>query len=176
MQLILVRHGQTLENQKGIIQGHLPGNLSELGKLQAKEIASKLKDTKIDIIYSSDLKRAKDTTNKISKFHKCKVIFTKELRERYLAELEGRKKGEIASSTTESIKKLEKFSGESKKDSFLRIKKFLKKIISKEDKTILIVGHKGINKAIIAIVKNKSFDYFVNMKSMKNDEIIKLKI
>ena len=44
MKLFLVRHGETEENQQGIMQGHMPGRLSEIGKLQAKKLALRLKN------------------------------------------------------------------------------------------------------------------------------------
>ena len=39
MKLILTRHGETEENIKGIVQGHMPGRLSATGKDQAKRLA-----------------------------------------------------------------------------------------------------------------------------------------
>lgn len=36
MRLILARHAETEGNKEGILQGHLPGKLTELGKEQAK--------------------------------------------------------------------------------------------------------------------------------------------
>ena len=53
--VILVRHGQTEENIKQIIQGHNHGTLSDLGREQAMKVGEKLKDEDIGAIYSSDL-------------------------------------------------------------------------------------------------------------------------
>ncbi len=39
IELILSRHGETEENKLHIMQGQLPGHLSELGKQQAKSIS-----------------------------------------------------------------------------------------------------------------------------------------
>ena len=63
MKLIIVRHGETIENQAKILQGHLPGTLSNKGIEQAKTIALNLKQEKIAAIYSSDLARAADTAH-----------------------------------------------------------------------------------------------------------------
>ena len=43
MKLIITRHGETIENTEGIIQGHLHGTLSKLGKEQARKVAERLK-------------------------------------------------------------------------------------------------------------------------------------
>lgn len=44
--LILTRHGETLENRQGIMQGHMPGTLSPLGIQQARDLADRLKEEK----------------------------------------------------------------------------------------------------------------------------------
>ena len=67
MKLIIARHGETEENKKGILQGHLPGKLTELGIEQSKKLALRLKNEKIDAIYSSDLARASNTAKEIIK-------------------------------------------------------------------------------------------------------------
>ena len=48
MKLILVRHGETEANVARIMQGCSPGVLSKLGKEQAKKLADRLKNEKID--------------------------------------------------------------------------------------------------------------------------------
>ena len=96
MEIILTRHGETIENIEGRFQGHLPGKLSEKGKIQAKKLALRFKDEKFDYIFSSDLTRAVDTAKEIKKFHQnIPIKFTKELRERNLGELQGVKKSEL---------------------------------------------------------------------------------
>ena len=92
MRLIITRHGETEENQAGILQGHLPGKLSVLGIEQARKVALRLKDEKIDLIFSSDLARASDTAKEIAKFHpNVPVKFVKDLRERNYGEFQGKK-------------------------------------------------------------------------------------
>lgn len=59
--LYLLRHGQTEENVRHILQGHMPGTLNEEGKAQAKTAATKLRTLDIDTVLCSDLKRCTDT-------------------------------------------------------------------------------------------------------------------
>ena len=80
MKLIIVRHGETEENAKHLIQGHLPGKLSKKGIRQARKVASALKNEKIDAIFSSDLGRSKSTCREISKYHSVPIRYTKKLR------------------------------------------------------------------------------------------------
>lgn len=59
--LILSRHGETEENKLHIMQGQMPGHLSELGKQQAEQLAELLEEEEIDVIVSSDLAQAVTT-------------------------------------------------------------------------------------------------------------------
>lgn len=56
MRLILVRHGETKDNDAGILQGQLHGELNKSGIEQAEKVAVRLKNEKIDFIFTSDLK------------------------------------------------------------------------------------------------------------------------
>lgn len=68
MTLYIVRHGQTEENLQRILQGHLPGQLTDTGKEQMEQAAMMLqeKGTAFDCIVSSDLKRAMDSAQIIA--------------------------------------------------------------------------------------------------------------
>jgi len=81
MKLFLIRHGHT-----EIINGE--AKLSEKGILQSKELAKKLKNLKIDKIYSSDLERTKKT----AKEHSESFVEDKRLREVYRVLVGGPKK------------------------------------------------------------------------------------
>jgi len=104
MKLIITRHGETEDNKAGIIQGHLPGKLTDVGINQAKKIALRLKDEKINYIYSSDLARASDTTKEILKYHPdAPVKFVKNLREKFLGSWQGKKKTDLGFGKGKSI-------------------------------------------------------------------------
>jgi len=63
--IILTRHGQTLWNIEGRVQGSLDSPLTEKGILQARSLALRLKDEEIKHIYSSDSLRAINTAEEI---------------------------------------------------------------------------------------------------------------
>ena len=56
--LLLVRHGETVDNVRQIMQGQTQGKLTPNGIEQARALAAELKDTPIDVFVSSELKRA----------------------------------------------------------------------------------------------------------------------
>lgn len=61
MKLTLVRHGVTEWNTLGRWQGHSDNHLSEAGERQARLLARRLRDEPFDVVYSSDLARARRT-------------------------------------------------------------------------------------------------------------------
>ncbi|MBU3941330.1 MAG: histidine phosphatase family protein [Nanoarchaeota archaeon] len=166
MKLILTRHGETIENQKRIMQGHLPGHLSKQGIEQAKKLALRLKDEKIDAIYSSDLARAADTAREIAEYHKkIPINFVQELRETNLGSLTGKCSKYIdfdyRPDDVESTASMQK-----------RTKKLLDKVYNKyPDKTVLFVGHNGINKALISVILNKPAKDMDEIESQLNTSI-----
>lgn len=172
MRLIIVRHGKTIENEEGIMQGQkIGGTLSELGLKQTKEVALKLKDKKIDKIYSSDLTRCVGTAKEIAKFHeRTPLVLAKELKERDFGEFTGKRKKDFGYSADILIGDiLETKEGENIEEVIERVKNFFEKIKEKhKNETILIVGHNAINKIIISLISNKSLN---EIKSQENTEI-----
>jgi broad specificity phosphatase PhoE len=59
--IYIVRHGQTVWNAEGRIQGHSDIGLSETGQRQAQAIARRLADVHFDVAYCSDLSRTTET-------------------------------------------------------------------------------------------------------------------
>lgn len=90
MDVIFIRHGQTNWNKRNIIQGKLNTSLDNIGKIQAKKIARKLKKIKkIDLIFSSPLNRAHETISPFLDFNKNAIIYTSLLSERNFGCIEG---------------------------------------------------------------------------------------
>ena len=89
--IYFIRHGQTPYNKVGKLQGILDIPLSAIGRKQAKVSAEKLKEYKIDIIYSSPLKRTLSTANFINKYHNLNIITDKRIVERGFGNFEGTK-------------------------------------------------------------------------------------
>lgn len=80
--IFLVRHGETEENKLRILQGHMPGTLTEEGRRQAAETGRALEKEPLDCMYCSDLKRCQDTAEIMNSFLHLPVTFTPLLRER----------------------------------------------------------------------------------------------
>ena len=94
MKLYFVRHGKTEWNLEGRFQGaHGDSPLLSTSIIELRALGHYLKDITFDHIYSSDLKRAKLTSQIINQEnkHSVKIEYTKALREWNLGSLEGQK-------------------------------------------------------------------------------------
>lgn len=147
MRLLLVRHGRTVENQKRIVQGHIQGTLSKEGIKQAKLLAKRLSDMKIDLIFTSDLRRAKATAKEIVKLHpESKFVEDIRLRERSFGIYDGKHKDVVIKRVLQKNDfNYRPSKGESFEDVIKRVKCFYKEILKNySGKTILVVAHGGI--------------------------------
>ena len=180
MRLILVRHGETVENRKGIVQGHTHGTLSKNGVKQARLVAKRLSDLKIDIIFTSDLRRAKNTAKEIAKYHpESKFVQDKRLRERAFGLYDGKHKDFVI----EKVLQKKSFSysppkGESFEDVIKRVKSFYKEILKNHaKKTVLVVAHGGILVFFTRLVLGKSLKASIQRSEFqKNTAVTDLKI
>ncbi len=72
-EIILVRHGETDWNASETFRGRADVDLNETGLLQAELLGEFLGEEKIDLIFSSPLKRAVRTAEAIAKFQEIEV-------------------------------------------------------------------------------------------------------
>jgi broad specificity phosphatase PhoE len=86
--IILVRHGESVNNKAGIIAGDSP--LTDKGREQARLTRKALAGLKFDVIYSSDLKRAVETAQIIAGKDVPENHQLPGLRERDFGALEGK--------------------------------------------------------------------------------------
>lgn len=143
--ILLVRHGETVDNARQIMQGQTQGELNERGREQARQVAERLATAPVDVIIASDLRRAIQTAEIIAAPHRLPVVTTPLLRERdwggftgrYIPEL----RGEVWPDDIESEEAL-----------LTRARQVLLHITATyPGKRVVAVGHGIINKAILAV-------------------------
>ena len=81
--LCIVRHGETAWNAEHRVQGQLDVPLNAVGRAQALAAAKVLASERFDVIYSSDLQRARQTAAPTAECLSLEVILEKDLRERH---------------------------------------------------------------------------------------------
>jgi broad specificity phosphatase PhoE len=179
MRLLITRHGETIENNKGFLQGHSEGTLNFLGIRQAQNLALRLSEEEIDIVYCSDLKRAVDTANEILKYHReVELVYTASLRERDFGEFQGRRRIEIGWDMNKPDSEFpDPLHGESIRDVYNRAEDFIRMIRKKHfDKTVLLVGHGFIGYVVCCVLKGISREniqpkYYLNNTSLTEFQI-----
>lgn len=143
MKIILVRHGESENNAR--ISDDKDSSLTKKGKRQAEHLGRSLKKQKIDInyIYTSNLKRSKETAEIISKITKIPIKESFKGLDEYHSKYLRRK---LSASFNSRIRELKRFLRNIAKDK-------------EKDKTILIVAHGVTNRVIIG--------YFVQLPLRK---------
>lgn len=160
--IFLVRHGETVDNARQIMQGQTQGELNEIGFKQAQEVAAHLSSEAIDAVVASDLHRAIQTAEIIAKPHGLPVETTPLLRERDWGGFTGRfipdLRGEVWPDDIESEEAL-----------LQRAHDFLQILTATYDgKRVVAVGHGIINKAILAVYASCSMK---EVQRMMNAEV-----
>lgn len=173
--LFIVRHGETMWNLEGRTQGHGNSELTDLGKRQARALGKKLRKKGINLIYSSDLKRANDTAKIIGHTLGIEEVHVDEgLKEMCFGEWEGKTIDHIKENYEEVYKlwrsnpdKALLPGGEKLEDVQERLMDSLKNINeSHEDKNILIVSHGISVKIILLTLLNSSL---ANLYGIRQD-------
>lgn len=94
--IYLARHGETEYNRRNQIQGRgIDASLNETGIQQARAIATHLQDIPLHGIYSSSLRRSRETADIIAKTYDCCVVSHKDLDEMNFGVFEGQPASEI---------------------------------------------------------------------------------
>ena len=173
MYIYLVRHGQTDDNFKSIVQGRIDNPLNKTGKSQALQTGNKLKDLniKFDYIYSSPLIRAKESASIINEvLNVGDIIVDDDLTEREFGNLEGLDVSYMRWLVTRPDFK--KVGYETDEEIISRVTKAINRI-SKKGENILIVCHSHTIKSLLVYIDKKtySFDY-----PLLNAQVVKIKV
>jgi 2,3-bisphosphoglycerate-dependent phosphoglycerate mutase len=152
--IYLFRHGTTEDNSAGKFSGWRNTSLTKRGKDDAKIVALRLKNKKINISFQSSLIRSKDTLKEVLKFHpECSTVITDDrIIERCYGSLQG--KTHFQYIMKNSPEKYDQFhrgyaksppKGESIKKVEKRVKLFIKDLIKliKENKVNVAISAHG---------------------------------
>lgn len=150
--LIIVRHGQTEWNIKGIRQGHFDSKLTDAGIVQAKALAQRLAREKFTALYSSDLGRAVQTARAIADSTGHQIVTDARLRERHLGIFQGLNGVEIEDRYPEERRLLRTLGpdyvipgGESMRQQVERNVSYLNELARKHaGETFVVVTHGGV--------------------------------
>ncbi len=168
VRLVLVRHGLSTFNEKGLIQGRTDDSfLTDKGYEQASKSGEALSNINFDKIYSSPLIRAAETAKTIQKNLKGenKIVYDENLLEVDLSKWSGLTINEIKNKYPENyllwkndpenlkLEDSDNLTYQPIQDLYCQANKFIKNILKiyldKNEANILVIGHNAILRCLI---------------------------
>lgn len=177
MEIYIVRHGETVWNAAGKLQGHADIELSTDGIRLAQVTAQALSHVEFDLIYSSPLSRAKHTASILRGTRAIDIVEDERLKEIGFGSLEGKAFDEL---NTVAEYGFDNFfnhpeayvpaaGGESIEQLCERSADFIEKIVLKSTYTrIMIVAHAAMNKSLLRYIKKLELKDFWSGEFQKN--------
>lgn len=155
--VLLVRHGATLFSQDDRFAGSVDVELSDVGRVLAEKLASRLRATQIDSVYASDMKRTMETARIVAGPHGLGPTPVPGLREIDHGKWEGRIHKEVEKDSAEQYAawSADPFTtappgGETGLSVLARALPALHQIVADHSgQTILVVSHKATNRLLL---------------------------
>jgi len=182
----ILRHGESVSNVRDVHScwpEKFYSPLTDKGRKETEAAAKKLKSKKIDLIFSSDILRTKQTAGIVSKELNLKIEYDRRLREVNIGVFNAKSMSEFRKSFPREQKnkrfKENPEGGENYNDVRNRMHDFLKdKDKNQKDKNILIISHQLPLILIESIVKDipnsQVFKVFTRDKRIKTGELRKI--
>ncbi len=164
--LALLRHGKTLWNEEGRVQGRKDSPLSPEGISQVREWSRFLSNYEIHHIIASDLGRVQETVALLQKhLDKVSIEWNPALREQSWGEWEGKTVSELKETQGEELEAQIRAGwdfrppgGESRREVLQRALPVIYKAMEQwPGKQLLVVCHEGIIKSLVYHLAGRSF-------------------
>ncbi len=140
-EIVLETHATTEDNEHGRATGWLPGRLSDQGRVQARQLGERRRDDGISTVFTSDLRRAVETTEIAFADTGLEVLADWRLRECDYGDLNG---APVALVHEDRLQRLTTPfpAGESWEQAVERVGRFLRDLPLRWDgQRVLVIGH-----------------------------------
>ncbi len=169
--LYIARHGQTIWNEQNKVCGITDVELTDKGREQAKALALKVADKDVDVIISSPLKRAIETSTIVSEICNVPMEIDDRLVEQNYGIYEGVDRKDEAFLNNKRNFAYKYPNGESMMQVAYRVYGLLDEIKCKyKDKNVLIISHGGVCRIINTYFRDMTNEEFFNY-TLKNGEL-----
>ena len=159
--LYLIRHGATKQNESRplVLQGNrIDGPLSQTGAQQAARVAGILSNVRLSRVYSSPLRRARQTAESIAKPHALPVETVRPIHEVDVGNWEGLAWSQIMEDDPDRYARfmadpggVPYLGGESYGDVLRRAKPAMLELLKRHDgESIAVVAHNVVNRVLLA--------------------------
>lgn len=167
VKLYLIRHAESMGNVEEFFQGSLDVEVSPKGLRQLEELKERFKNTKLDRIYTSPLRRAVKTARYVNFYQHIDLIRIPELSEINAGGFQGKKWSDLPllypqefHDWKENQENFQSPDGESMKDVYNRMTGAMNKIISEnQNKTVAVISHGCAIKTYQCYLMGKSLSY-----------------
>ena len=157
MKLIVARHGRSNYNDLELFNSDptVDVYLTETGIEQAHSLAEKLKNVPIQIIYTSELKRTKQTAEIVNQYHGVALLADGRLND-HRSGFENKSYAEydVLYDATSEPWNARFNDGESLEDTRLRVQDFLNELRKEEYECVLVVTSMTIVQAFYGVLNN----------------------
>ena len=141
VQLTYETHSRTIDNERGIATGWLPGELSADGRRFAQDPGRRWVDTDLAAVYTSDLRRAVQTAEIAFNGRIVTVITDRRLRECNYVALNGLPVARLEAERTQHID-TPYASGQNYRQVVTQMRAFLREaVLRHQNQTILVIAH-----------------------------------
>ena len=139
--LVFETHSWSVDNDRGIATGWLPGRLSERGRTLAAELGRRRRDDDIAAVFASDLRRAAETAEIAFRDSAIPILYDWRLRECDYGSRNGMPAEELHSRREDHLDRPYP-GGESWRQAVRRVGGFLADVPTRwADRRILVIGH-----------------------------------
>lgn len=180
MEVYIVRHGETIWNAAGKMQGNADIELNDRGRALARELGKRLEKISFDRIYSSPLLRAYETACLIRGGRDIPIICDDRLREICFGKMEGTRYSDWLKADcpyrfffSEPALYTPPEGGELLEELCARAKEFLQQVVEpswENTERIMIVAHGALNKGLMCHIEGHGTDNFWGDALQKNCE------
>jgi broad specificity phosphatase PhoE len=154
--LLLIRHAESSWNAAGRWQGHGDPPLSDRGVAQANALVSELAPEKIDIIVSSDLRRAAETAAILAEARGLRPLLNPRLRELDIGNWQGLTRGQIEHTAGDVLQRFDAGDlevrpggGENLREIQQRVLSVVSELVDAHPgRRLAIVTHLGVTRAL----------------------------
>ncbi len=181
-EFLLVRHGETDWNRERRFQGHADPPLNQLGREQARALADELAAEQVDAVYSSDLRRARETAEIVAARLGVPVVIDEALREIDVGEWQGLTLPEIEERFPDGMRRWHEHGhgwegGETYAQLHERVIRRLREIAAAHpDARVCVVGHGGTIRVVRAYTDRSSVvEHRRTSPAVANCEIFRLR-
>ena len=160
--VVFETHSTSVDNERGIATGWLPGELSETGRANARALGERRRDDGVAAVFTSDLRRAVETAEIAFGSSGIPVFEDPRLRECDYGDLNGMRLEQLLAERAYRIDAPYP-GGESYRDVVERVRGFLDDLARDRDgQRVVVIGHSATRWALDHLLTGTPLDELVD--------------